>query len=274
MSNRKTKTKTEKEKEAEYGRKWRLENKEKIKKWRLKNAKRIKLNREKWKKKNPDYQRKWRLKNIEKVRKKDRENKQKLRKDPKYREKENTASTKWFKKQWKNPEFRKKWNKKNLEWAKNNPDKVKEMVHNYYKTVTVPRLNSDPKFLKRRIENELRYELRNFKRRKKLGKARKLAALKICHPSGKIRCIKCKETDIDKLVLDHTIGRKSMSHDEKMMGPKLYQWVINYKKEKGKAPKGLKPMCQSCNWEKEVHRKARDGKKKVALRISIRSKRR
>jgi len=237
MSNRKTKTKTEKEKKAEYGRKWRL-------------------------------------KHIEKVRKKDRENKQKLRKDPKYRKKENAAHRKWFKKQWKNPEFRKKWIKRGLEWAKNNPDKVKETDHNYYISVMLPRLKSDKKFLKRRIESELRYALRNFQRRKKFRKARKLVALKICHPRGKIKCIKCKETDIDKLGLDHTRGRKLMGHDEKMMGPKLYQWVINYKKEKGKAPKGLKPMCTSCNWKKEQLRKVREGRKKVALRISNRRKRR
>ena len=71
MLNRKTKTKTEKEKKAEYGKKWRLENKEKIKKLRLKNAKKIKQNQKKWKKNNPGYSRNWRLKNIEKVRKKD-----------------------------------------------------------------------------------------------------------------------------------------------------------------------------------------------------------
>jgi len=128
--------------------------------------------------------------------------------------------------------------------------------------------------LKKRIENEIRYELTNFQRNKKQRKACKIAALTICHPSGKIKCINCKETDIDKLGLDHTRGRKLMDHDEKMMGPKLYRWVINYKNEKGKAPKGLKPMCLSCNWVKEQRRKVRDGRKKVALRIRNRRKRR
>jgi len=268
------KRKTAKEKDAEYGRKWRRENKEKIKKYLLKNAKRIKLNREKWKKNNPDYGRKWRLKNIEKVRKNDRENKQRLRKDPKYREKENSAGKKWYVKAMKNPEYKKFWNKRNREWAKNHPDIIKENGHNYYKTVTKLRLISEPNFLKRRIENEIRYELRNFQRSKKKRKARKIAALKICHPRGKIQCVKCKEKDIDKLGLDHTRGRKLMGHDEKMMGPKLYTWVINYKKEKGKSPKGLKPMCLSCNWKKEQLRKVRAGRKKVALRNRNRRKRR
>jgi len=50
-----------------------------------------------------------------------------------YRKKENSAGKKWYVKAMKNPEYKKFWNKRNLEWAKNNPDKIKEMAHNYYK---------------------------------------------------------------------------------------------------------------------------------------------
>ena len=270
MSNRKTKTKTEKE--AEYGRKWRLENKEKIKKYRLKNAKRIKLNQKKWKKNNPDYGLKWRSKNIDKVRKNDRENKQRLRKDPKFRQKENASGRKSFKKQWKNPEFRKKWNKRNLQWAKNNPDKVKEMRTKYYREVTKSRLKNDTKFLERRIASEILYAQKSPKIKRKAARAEKILAITLCHPQGKIECIKknCKENDLDKLVLDHTRGREIMGHDKKIGGFRLYNWIIKYYDENGKPPGDLKPMCQNCNWEKEQARKVRYYRKKLVSQIPVR----
>jgi len=270
MLSRKTKTKTEKE--AEYGRKWRLKNKEKIKKYRLKNAKRIKLNQKKWKKINPDYQKKWRLKNIEKVRKNDRENKQKLRKDPKYRQKENAGNKKWRAKAMKNPKYRNKLNRRNRQWQRNNPDKVKEMRAKYYREVTKSRLKNDTKFLEKRIASEILYAQKRPKIKRKAIKKAKIQAISLCHPQGKIECIKknCKENDLDKLVLDHTRGREIMGHDKKIGGFRLYNWIIKYYDENGKPPGDLKPMCQNCNWEKEQARKVRYYRKKLVSQIPVR----
>jgi len=173
MLNQKTKTNAEKGRKLEYGRKWRQKNKEKTKRWRLKNIKKIKLDQKKWKKKNPDYQSKWRLKNLDKVRILDRENKRKRRKDPKFREKESAIRKRWYTKAMRNPETRRKRNKRNLEWARNNPDKVKEKHHNYYKRVTKSRLKTDIKFLEKRIASEILHEQKRAKRRSRDARAKK-----------------------------------------------------------------------------------------------------
>jgi len=275
MLNQRTKTNAEKERKLEYGRKWRQKNKEKIKRWRLKNRKKIKLNKKKWKKKNPDYQRKWRLKNLDQVQKQDREYKRKRRKDPKFRENERAIQKKWFTKAMKNPEYRKMWYKRSLEWAKNNPEKAKETKHNYYERVRKIRLKTDIKYCEKTVALEILSEQKRAKRRRKDARAKKIQAIKICHPKGKVECIKkdCKETDLDLLVIEHTRGRKIMGHDKKFGGPKIVNWVINYYDKKGRPPGDLKPMCQSCNWEKEIERKRRDYRKKLVPQIQARRRR-
>jgi len=146
------------------------------------------------------------------------------------------------------------------------------MRDNYYKQVTKKRLKNDTKFLERRIASEILYAQKSPKIKRKAIKAAKIQAITLCHPQGKIECIKknCKENDLDKLVLDHTRGREIMGHDKKIGGIRLYNWIIKYYDENGKPPGDLKPMCQNCNWDKEQARKIRYHRKKLISQIPVR----
>jgi len=219
-----------------------------------------------------ESQRKWRLKNLEKVRKSAREIARKrwralspakkekiLRKNRIRRRKKYHADPKW----------RKQLSKKSREYVEKNREKVSDNSKNYYQKVTKPNLASKPRLAIRK--RKLQYGLDHYQDKRRRRWKKKAQALAICCTTKKVKCVKCGETGIEKLSLDHIRGRESMGHDRTMMGEKLYTWVIKTAKKTGKRPKGLQPMCLSCNFKKQMLKSRKNPKYRDEIRERLKA---
>jgi len=231
------------------------------------------------KEKRREAQKKWKLKNLEKVRKSARENARKRWKTMSKSDKEKILEKNRIRRRLKyesDPKWRKQIYLKSREWRLKNLEKARKYGQNYHQNVTKPLLAANPKLAEKINKRKAEYSRAHLKDKRRGRWAKKKKALQICSTSKTIKCVKCPKKKISILTFDHIRGKKSMGHDKKMTGEKLYNWIIKYYEKNGKRPKGLQPMCLSCNIKKQIDKVRRTPKikKEIGLRLQKHQKNR
>lgn len=95
-------------------------------------------------------------------------------------------------------------------------------------------------------------KLREYKQRSRLSLK---VAIFTHYGKGKCACVKCGESRLACLSIDHCNGRKAAGDDRTLTGENIYYWL-----RKQDYPEGYQTLCMNCQWVKRYEEMAMGGR--------------